>query len=348
MKEKQVPIWVKAFFGKRLIKTALAVFITASICQLLGWPVIFAVIAAIVTIEPTVSSSIVKGKVRLPAAALGAGLAMFFDSVLGGNPLSYSLSAFFTIFICHRLKWDDAIIVATLTAMNMISVTEDHHFLSFLTRLGTTSTGIIVSIAVNFLVFPPNFMKKISSSYEQLFCKTKELVEQSLRYQIYGTGSRKKLESELDQLLKELANIQQLIDFQHEEYRYHRKKKQPFIKLMRLQQKLSIIQKTAFHIGDILSINHHSGDDISTKEKEILWSAWEVIHHHIDDPTFQSKDMQKKVHECITTLLSMFHSPSSIQEDTYTLSKSSSIAYEILAIHTLFSRKKTMHYTASL
>ncbi len=73
--------------GKRLIKTAVAVFMTAQICYLLNWPMIFAVITAIVTVEPTVDASIRKGLIRFPAAAIGAAFAMIFEAWLGPQPL---------------------------------------------------------------------------------------------------------------------------------------------------------------------------------------------------------------------------------------------------------------------
>lgn len=44
---------MKKFVGGRIFKTGLAVFITAVICEILNWPAMFAVITAIVTIEPT-------------------------------------------------------------------------------------------------------------------------------------------------------------------------------------------------------------------------------------------------------------------------------------------------------
>ncbi|WP_243658051.1 aromatic acid exporter family protein [Priestia megaterium] len=40
------------FLGGRIIKTGIAVFLTALICQSIGWPYMLAVITAIVTIEP--------------------------------------------------------------------------------------------------------------------------------------------------------------------------------------------------------------------------------------------------------------------------------------------------------
>lgn len=58
------------WMGPRTLKTAFAVFLSAMICKALGFPVVFAVITAIVTLEPTASDSIKKGMVRFPASAI--------------------------------------------------------------------------------------------------------------------------------------------------------------------------------------------------------------------------------------------------------------------------------------
>src|SRR5699024_8016585 len=82
--------------GSRIVKTCVSIFITAWICILLDWPPVFAVITAIVTIEPTVSDSIKKGIVRFPASAIGSAYAVLFISLFGNSPLTYTLAAVFT------------------------------------------------------------------------------------------------------------------------------------------------------------------------------------------------------------------------------------------------------------
>lgn len=150
-------------FGKRLFKTAVAVFITAQICYMLNWPMIFAVISAMVTIEPTVDASIRKGIVRFPAAAIGAAFAMIFDALLGTRPITFTLSALSTIYVCNLFRWNHAIVVSTLTAVNMIHVSEANYVLEFVIRLGTTVTGIVVSAAVNYLLFRPEYLSELKT-----------------------------------------------------------------------------------------------------------------------------------------------------------------------------------------
>jgi len=142
--------------GSRIVKTAVAVFLTAIICNAIGWPPVFAVITAIVTLEPTVADSIKKGIVRFPASAIGSFYAVLFISLLGNTALTYTLAATLTIITCYQLRLHAGLLVATITAVAMIEVIYDNYFISFFIRLGTTSIGIVVSTLVNLFILPPN------------------------------------------------------------------------------------------------------------------------------------------------------------------------------------------------
>src|SRR5699024_7306367 len=157
------------FLGNRIVKTAVAVFLTAFICQLIGWPPVFAVITAIVTLEPTVSDSIKKGIVRFPASAIGSFYAVLFIFLFGNSPVTYTLAATLTIITCYRLKLHDGLLVATITAVAMVEVVYDNYFMSFFIRLGTTTIGITVSTLVNLLILPPNFMKDIAKNLRNIY-----------------------------------------------------------------------------------------------------------------------------------------------------------------------------------
>src|SRR5690625_4854387 len=129
--------------GNRIVKTAVAVFLTAFICQAIGWPPVFAVITAIVTLEPTVSDSIKKGIIRFPASAIGSFYAVLFIALFGNSPIAYTFAATLTILSCYRLNLHAGLLVATITSVAMIEVVHDHYLQSFLIRLGTTTVGIV-------------------------------------------------------------------------------------------------------------------------------------------------------------------------------------------------------------
>lgn len=149
--------------GGRIIKTGIAAFLTAFICDMLGWSPAFAVITAIVTIEPTVSDSIRKGFVRFPASAIGAFYTVTFVSIFGHAPITYALSAVLTIATSYKLKLHDGLLVATLTAVAMVDAVQGEFLASFGVRLGATTIGLLVSTAVNMFVLPPDYTREIDS-----------------------------------------------------------------------------------------------------------------------------------------------------------------------------------------
>lgn len=320
--------------GKRTLKTAVAVFLTALICQALKLPVIFAVIAAIVTVEPTVNASIRKGLIRLPAAAIGAALAMFFDAVLGQVPAAYALSSFFTIVAIHRLGWNDALIVATLTAVNMINFADTDYLLNFLTRLGTTSIGIVVSTLVNFIMFRPNFMKQIEASYPALIQETAGLFDICLDYALHENPKNKKLlDRSIQHLTIKISRLDQFIRYQLEDDRYFRFNFEQTKRLKRMLQKIQVLRQAADHAGHLLHI-HNSQTNIGEQERVLLKNAWtqlsRLIVCELDLPMEKSAFLQT-----MCELSQLLHEQAKHRFN----SKSGAIALELLATGMLLSDK---------
>src|SRR5699024_11803019 len=160
----------------RIVKTAVAIMLTAFICIWLEWPPVFAVITAIVTLEPTVTDSIKKGIVRFPASAIGSFYAVLFISLFGNSTLTYTLAGTLTIITCYRLKLHAGLLVATITSVAMIEVIHDQFMMAFFIRLATTSIGLVVSTLVNMFIFPPNYQKAIEQHLQLIRTNIGELL----------------------------------------------------------------------------------------------------------------------------------------------------------------------------
>ncbi|WP_174614207.1 aromatic acid exporter family protein [Virgibacillus ihumii] len=208
--------------GSRTVKTGLSVFVTAWICVLLDWPPVFAVITAIVTIEPTVSDSIKKGIVRFPASAIGSAYAVLFISLFGNSPLTYTLAAVMTIATCYRLRLYAGLLVATLTAVAMVEVIHSNYLISFFIRLGTTTTGLLVSTVVNLIIFPPDYTDEITRKLQQT-AKQTGIVIRKVYQNILGNQNvtDNNVEHASDQLDTIIHSAEKLVRFQTEESKYH-------------------------------------------------------------------------------------------------------------------------------
>ncbi|MFC0559772.1 FUSC family protein [Halalkalibacter alkalisediminis] len=270
MKDKKLK-----FFGARLMKTGIAVFITATICYYFDLPVVFAVIIAIATIEPTASDSIKKGMIRFPAALIGAGLAMTFTYWFGHSPITYTLAAVFTIYLCMGLKLEAGALIATITAVAMIPVTQDHYFLTFIERSGTTTIGLVVSTFVNFFIFPPRFSEEIKNRNDQLFTETATLLKKRADELIlHKKAISKECQKEYKRITSELAKSFQLAHYQREEWKYHRHSISELRAFVYETKKLEQLQQIHYHLGHLITVH--------INDKEFIHSNQELLKQTVD------------------------------------------------------------------
>ncbi len=148
---------------------------------------IYAILTAVVTIEPTAKASLIKGYRRLPATVIGAGFAVLFTYLFGDqSPFTYALSATFTILFCTKLKLQVGTNVAVLTSLAMIPGIHDAYIFNFLSRTLTAIIGLVTSGLINFMVFPPKYYgqveEKLSKTYALMY-KLFTIAAKNLSYQ---------------------------------------------------------------------------------------------------------------------------------------------------------------------
>lgn len=252
--------------GSRIVKTTVAVFITASICILIGWPPVFAVITAIVTLEPTVTDSIKKGIVRFPASAIGSFYAVLFISLFGHSALTYTLAASLTIITCYHLKLHAGLLVATITAVAMVEVVIDNYFLSFFIRLGTTSIGIVVSTLVNMFIFPPKYIKEIETNLNKIYTD----LGNSLQF----IHDKSKMKKSLTSIKKLIDKTEQLIRYEVDEIHARPFFEKEDIGQSNLLEQINHVELIHYHINNlqpiILKNTAFSSDQIQTIDQALI------------------------------------------------------------------------------
>lgn len=328
--------------GGRVIKTGIAVFLTVLVCEFFNIPTIFAVITAIVTIEPTATDSIKKGLVRFPASTIGSAYAMTFTFFLGHQALSYALAAMFTIVTCQKLRLHAGTLVATLTAVAMIPITADHYFTAFLIRLATTSTGIIVSTVVNFFILPPHYVKTISGCTEELFVKTANVMEEWLTALMDGKVIKKETTYNLSKLTVLLHKAVQFVQYEQKDWKYHRHTKKEMRSFLLVQKQLHLLQQIIYHIDNLARAPIETCD-WSQNEKEILrrtiHSIISILRNHcekIDEEHFKLIDELDK--QFWTNKNDLAHCKPNQYHHHF--SSESIILFEILSIHDMLEELK--------
>ncbi|WP_084783138.1 aromatic acid exporter family protein [Bacillus dakarensis] len=276
------------FAGGRVVKTGIGVFVTALICQAFNFNPIFAVITAIVTIEPTASDSIKKGVIRFPSAVIGAGYSMIFAALFGDQAITYALAAIFTIVTCHKFKLEAGILVATLTAVNMIPITHDHYLAAFVERLGTTTIGLTVSTLVNILILPPHYTGAITKSTGILFEKLGSLLLQ-ITNDILHKRRNKNTYEQFNSLMKDLEKTEQLCQYQREEWKYHRHTKQELREFHYEHKKLIVLRQMLYHIGNLMYVPFDK-DKVDIKEDSYIITFITGLAHFLQERSFSMND----------------------------------------------------------
>lgn len=317
------------WIGGRVIKTGLAAFVTALICNLFHLPVLFAVITAIVTVEPTASDSIKKGMIRFPAAMIGAAFAMGFEYFLGPTSLTYALAATLTLLVCHKLRLDAGMLVATLTAVAMIAETEDEHFMSFVVRLSTTLIGLIVSTAINYLILPPHYHEMVRKQVDELYDGAGFILNRFVK-----GGTPRELQSEYRKLSKDMERAFSLAQYQREEWKYRRHNLKEIREFGILMKKLEYFQKILYHFGNLVYLNIENAK-LTPEKVQTIMKAVDSIAAILKDPKHQVHDEHNKLIEQLDELF-IYEKERRIQAEHAKTRKHLSvrvaILYELLAL----------------
>jgi uncharacterized membrane protein YgaE (UPF0421/DUF939 family) len=258
----------------------------------LNWPPVFAVITAIVTLEPTVSDSIKKGIIRFPASAIGSAYAVIFIALFGNSPITYTLAAVLTIATCFRLKLHAGLLVATLTSVAMVEVIHDNYLISFFIRLGTTTVGLLVSTAVNMFVLPPDYTKEIVQNIREVSKQTGTTMEKIMK-SLLNEDDPAQNQVGIDQLDKKIIQTEKLIEFQREESKYH-----PLVGSERdafhlAEQKLKSLRLIQYHLTNLMNMPPQMFL-LSTEKQKVIQHAAEFLVKDLRNNLEYSEEKHKE------------------------------------------------------
>lgn len=146
--------------------------------------------------ENSIASSYKAGVYRLIGTLVGAFVGVIFIYIQPGNALLMGIGTVVLIFICNTFKWDRAVPIAgVMFAAIMLSLNNKNPIQYSFSRVLCTFAGIVIAVAVNHLVFPPNNLaqmrksldsisKKISESIIEFICKGNSVDLNSLRREV--------------------------------------------------------------------------------------------------------------------------------------------------------------------
>ncbi|ARD47687.1 hypothetical protein SporoP37_05750 [Sporosarcina sp. P37] len=206
--------------GARVFKTGIAIVFALFLAQLLGLPTsVFAGIAAIFAIQPSIYRSYLTIVEQLQGNLIGATVAVVFTLIFGPQLVVVGLAAVIVMTIMLKLGLEKSMSLALVTMIAVMEV-KDEAFLTFaLLRVGTILVGVLAAFIVNLVFMPPKYETKLFQAIHQ----AQDEIIRWTRLAARQASDHTAMKKSLSKLKERLIQIDQLYLLFKEERSYFKK-----------------------------------------------------------------------------------------------------------------------------
>ncbi len=161
----------RTHLGFRIIKTGIAVTLCLVLYDILNLPQAFvAVVTTIISMGPNINHSIRSGKDSLLAAVIGAVTGALIYHVSPQNPGLCGLGVIAVIFLCQFLHLRRGTLMASfMFVMAMLQPETAGTVQTVGWCLLAAFLGIVIALAVNLFILPPNYAQNILQLDRQIY-----------------------------------------------------------------------------------------------------------------------------------------------------------------------------------
>lgn len=200
--------------GPRIIKTGIAVTVALYICLLFDLePAIFAGVAAIFAIQPSIYRTWKNVLDQLITNTLGASIALLVIYFIGNEPIIIGIVMIIVILISLKLKMEATISLTLVTILAIMGAPSDEGLWYAANRFLIILVGIGSAFIVNITIFPPK--------YKNIFIEKSETVFQNmsllLRTAISNELTEKSFQTDYGKLKKDLGQLEEYFKILDEE-----------------------------------------------------------------------------------------------------------------------------------
>ncbi|WP_433748242.1 FUSC family protein [Falsibacillus pallidus] len=249
--------------GARIFKTGIAIVLALFVAEILHLPSpVFAGIAAIFAVQPTIYRSYLSIIEQIQANLIGAILAVLFVLLLGNHVIFVGLAAIIAITLILKLRIENTI---GLSLVTMISIMEapGENFIQFaVIRFSTIMLGVLSSFIVNLIFLPPKYETK-------LFYRVSHVTEDMLKWIRLSTRHASEnhlLKKDIEKIKERLTKIDQVYLLFKEERSYFK------MNIVAKNRKLVVYRQmisTLRRAFEILKRLHRFENEISNLPEEI-------------------------------------------------------------------------------
>lgn len=175
--------------GPRIWKTGIAVTACIFLIQVLnlGSPLL-AVVAAIITIQPSITKSLSRGANRVLATLMGGIVGFVAYYFLGAHPIIVGFAVIIAIAFAIKFKLQDGIIITAITVPAVMMDVTGNAVIFTAYRLLETLIGIGVGVTINLVFSPPNTERYLMDNLLGVNQKLKTLYVAVINGFITNTG----------------------------------------------------------------------------------------------------------------------------------------------------------------
>ena len=206
--------------GARIFKTGVAIVFALLVAELLQLPnPVFAGIAAIFAIQPSIYRSYLTVIEQVQSNLIGAAVAVVFALLFGNNIVAIGFAAIVAITIMLSFKLEKTISLALVTVIAIMEI-QGEDFLTFaLIRFLTILVGVLSAFIVNMVFIPPKFETKLFNSIHF----TQDEIIRWIRICVRHASDHQSTKQAIAQIENRLSRIDQIYSFFKEERVYTKK-----------------------------------------------------------------------------------------------------------------------------
>ncbi|MBM7572473.1 FUSC family protein [Aquibacillus albus] len=265
--------------GARMLKTGLAVAIALYAASLLGFSSpVFAGIAAVFAIQPSIYRSFQTILEQIQANIIGFSIAVIAFFTLGNDPFVIGFTAIIVIGICMYIKMSETTIsLAIVAVIAVMEVTAMDFFYSAFMRFSSLTLGIFSAFLVNLLFLPPKYETKL---FQRIDRTTSEIL-QWLRMTNRHLSDDPSLKGEITRFEEEIRKIDNTYKLFSEERTYMKKNRRSKARKLIIFRQLIATTKESF---DVLKGFHQLNEKIENIpvnfQTALVQELDKVIHSH--------------------------------------------------------------------
>lgn len=255
--------------GARILKTGIAIVLALYVAEVLQLPSpVFAGIAAIFAIQPSIYRSYLTIIEQVQANIIGAAIAVSFGFIFGHHLVAIGIAAIVTIGFMMKLQLEKSLPLALVTVVAIMEFQGDD-FLTFgLIRFATVLVGVFAAFIINLFFFPPRYevklFKKVSSLQDDIFRWT--------RLAIHQASEHTSTKAAIAKLQKTMTEVDNLYEFFKEERNQSSKKR--FVKSRKLVVYRQMITTSKKSLELLQRLDKHGNEIVNMPDE---------FHMHIQD-----------------------------------------------------------------